>query len=293
MLRPGTGLPKMRPKTCLTTDMDCWSFHGLQSRLDGADTRCFGKFCQCASADALPEALAECFQCGLPADEARTAPAVDDRACRAGQPDVDTGDLPRLDVFGQMTGKPLQQPDTNGGSAIVVASPAWDSHPDDVGNLRTQAMPPQRRDKADDSIWMTQTGGGFSQMILAGLRCGQVQSPINANDFSLSLPAHERLTTRARGSFGEPGHSDVSLPLYYKRHHFVIIGCRAYHRRADDSPGHFWHSPWQKSVRTTSPSNIKVYWFDDKNPGSVGSNDVRESMTPEPHTLPGQITDDH
>ena len=76
-------------------------------------------------------------------------------------------------------------------------------------------MQPQRRDEADDSIRMTQTGGGFSQMILVGLRCGQVQSPIDANDFSLSFPAHERLTTRAFGSFGEPGHSDVSLPYYH------------------------------------------------------------------------------
>ena len=241
----------------------------------------------------MGETLAERFQSGFPTDQPWTAPAVDDRACRAGQPDIDAGDLPRLSVVGQMTGKPLQQPDASSRSPIVVASPAWDSHPDDVGNLGAEAMPPQRRDKADDSIRMTQTGGSFSQVILVGLRCGQVQSPINANDFPFSLPAHERLTTRACGSFGEPGHSDVSLPLYLRRQHFVITGCRAYHRSADDSPGNFWHSPSQKSVRATSPLNLKVHWFDDKNPGSVGSNDVRESMTPEPHTLPDQIADDH
>ncbi len=42
-----------------------------------------------------------------------------------------------------------------------------------------------------------------------------------------------------------------------------------------------------------SPSKLNVYWFDDKNPGSVGSNDVRESMTPKPPTPPSQITDGH
>ena len=276
MLQSGTWLPEMRPKTCLTIAMDCWSCHRLQCWDDGADTRFFGKRGQGASADAMSETLTERFQCGFPTNQPRTAPAVDDRACRAGQPDVDAGDLPRLDVVGQMTGKPLQQPDASSRSAIIIASSAWNGHPDGLGNLGAQAMQPQRRDQTDDSIRVAQTGGGFGQVILVGLRRRQVQSTINTNDFSLSFPAHERLATRAFGSFGEPGHSDVSLPLYCKRQHFVITGCRAYHLSADDSPGNSWYSSSQKSIRATSPLNLNVHWFDDKNQGSVGSNDVRE-----------------